>query len=206
MSKGKPATEIVSLKFVMVPSFHEPHIVGSWIYRFSAECVADVVSRTLTSEAPSYTTIMELDRKVREFPPIDSADSTTSTNDSSDFALSMQRLSASHAREAGEFLPEYHHYHTLTTRARIPLSVLLHIHRNFFAQAIIEHPTNPLKSTYTPSFLATYRSSSSILKTVKEMFIIWPESCTRYWMIWTFAFSAAVGFPIIRMKLYADAN
>ncbi|GLB45253.1 putative fungal specific transcription factor [Lyophyllum shimeji] len=39
-----------------------------WQFRFAAECVADVTARTLTAEAPSYATIMELDRKVREFP------------------------------------------------------------------------------------------------------------------------------------------
>ncbi|TFK34305.1 hypothetical protein BDQ12DRAFT_371960 [Crucibulum laeve] len=33
-----------------------------------AECIADVTARTLTAEAPSYATVMELDRKVREFP------------------------------------------------------------------------------------------------------------------------------------------
>ncbi|KAJ7932346.1 fungal-specific transcription factor domain-containing protein, partial [Mycena leptocephala] len=34
-----------------------------WMFRFAAECVADVTARTLAAEAPSYATIMELDRK-----------------------------------------------------------------------------------------------------------------------------------------------
>ena len=51
---------------------HPPEVILSavetWNYRFSAECVAEVAERTLTAEIPSYATIMELDRKVREFP------------------------------------------------------------------------------------------------------------------------------------------
>ena len=70
--------------------------------------------------------------------------------------------------------------------------VLMYIHRSFFAQAIIEHPVNPLKSTYAPSFLAAYRASSTILKSIREQFNMWPNSCSRFWTMWTSAFSAAV--------------
>lgn len=70
--------------------------------------------------------------------------------------------------------------------------VLMYIHRSFFAQAIIEHPVNPLKSPYAPSFLAAYRASSTILKSVREQFNVWPNTCARFWTMWTFAFSAAV--------------
>ncbi len=72
------------------------------------------------------------------------------------------------------------------------IKVLMYIHRSFFAQAIIEQPVNPLKSTYAPSFLAAYRSSATILKSVREQFTMWPNSCAKFWTMWTFAFSAAV--------------
>ncbi|GLB45254.1 putative fungal specific transcription factor [Lyophyllum shimeji] len=76
-------------------------------------------------------------------------------------------------------------------------TVLMYIHRSFFAQAIIEHPANPLKSAYAPSFLAAYRASSTILKSVREQFGVWPTSCARFWTMWTFAFSAAVVFGTV---------
>ncbi|KAF9459093.1 fungal-specific transcription factor domain-containing protein [Collybia nuda] len=139
---------------------------GIWQCRFAAECVADVTARTLTAEAPSYATIMELDRKVREFPlPEGSAGAA-----SDDLAVSFQLCVLDHIRE----------------------TVLMYIHRSFFAQAIIEYPVNPLKSPYAPSFLAAYRASSTILKSVREQFNIWPNSCSRFWTMWTFAFSAAL--------------
>ncbi|KAG6884242.1 hypothetical protein C0993_012834, partial [Termitomyces sp. T159_Od127] len=126
-----------------------------WQCRFAAECVAEVTSRTLTAEAPTYATIMELDKKVREFPlpeGMNAGDVKFKTKNGigtggegeggGDLAGSFQRL---------ELMPYY-------------CTVLMYLHRSFFAQAIIEHPVNPLKSTYAPSFLAAYRAASTILK------------------------------------------
>ena len=77
------------------------------------------------------------------------------------------------------------------------LLVLMTIHRSFFAQAIIEHPANPLKSVYAPSFLAAYRASSTVLKCVEEQFEMAPSTTSRMWQMWTFAFSAAVVFGTV---------
>ncbi|KAJ6564638.1 fungal-specific transcription factor domain-containing protein [Mycena capillaripes] len=141
-----------------------------WQFRFAAECVADVTARTLTAEAPSYATIMELDRKVREFPLPLFDDAPPD-----DVGASLQRCVLEHIRE----------------------TVLMYIHRSFFAQAIIEQPVNPLKSTYAPSFLAAYRASATILKSVREQFAVMPNACARFWTMWTFAFSAAVVFGTV---------
>lgn len=87
------------------PSSH--FIVGIWQCRFAAECVAEVTSRTLTAEAPSYATIMELDRKVREFPlpPESIASERDKDKDredgKSDLAGSFQRCVLDHIRETG---------------------------------------------------------------------------------------------------------
>lgn len=70
--------------------------------------------------------------------------------------------------------------------------MLLWIHRSFFAQAIIDCPSNPLRSAYAASFLASYRSSVTILKTIKNQFDLYPALCSRIWLIWTYAFSATV--------------
>ncbi|KAH7922072.1 hypothetical protein BV22DRAFT_1037878 [Leucogyrophana mollusca] len=157
----------------------------SWGFRFASECVAEVASRTLTAEAPSYATIMELDRKVREFPipepaALIASSASTSTpvgvqEGSLSLSESMGLFAMSHSREV----------------------ILLYIHRSFFAQAIIENPVNPLKSPYAPSFLAAYRASSTILRTIQAQFLTHPNLCTRIWAIWTFAFSAAIVFGTI---------
>lgn len=86
-----------------------PSAVESWGYRFACECVAEVAARTLTAELPSYATVMELDRKVREFPiPEHSAQVASSvtspvpTLPSDDLSIpeTMSRFVMSNAREA----------------------------------------------------------------------------------------------------------
>ncbi|KNZ78888.1 hypothetical protein J132_09134 [Termitomyces sp. J132] len=159
------------------PKDGESSEVSIWQCRFAAECVAEVTSRTLTAEAPTYATIIELDKKVREFPLPEGikVQGGTTRGGGEDLAGSFQRCVLDHIRE----------------------TVLMYIHRSFFAQAIIEHPANPLKSVYAPSFLAAYRAASTILKSVREQFGIWPNSCARFWTMWTFAFSAAVVFGTV---------
>ena len=80
----------------------------------------------------------------------------------------------------------------LCVRNGCTVAVLLWIHRSYFAQAIIDCPTNPLRSQYASSFLATYRASVTILKSIKNQFQRQPSLCARFWLTWTYAFSAAV--------------
>ncbi len=42
-----------------------------WVFRFSCEGTAEIVARTLIATPPRYSTIKELDRRIRElsFPP-----------------------------------------------------------------------------------------------------------------------------------------
>ncbi|EGN96940.1 hypothetical protein SERLA73DRAFT_75787 [Serpula lacrymans var. lacrymans S7.3] len=145
----------------------------TWNFRFAAECVAEVASRTLTAETPTYATIMELDRKVREFPIPESAAAMatsvagtpmmTVSEDNQTLSDSMGNCTLSHTREV----------------------------------TIIEFPVNPLKSPYAPSFLAAYRASSTILRTIQAQFVAAPALCSRFWTMWTFAFSAAIVFGTI---------
>ncbi|KAL0575282.1 hypothetical protein V5O48_006683 [Marasmius crinis-equi] len=149
-----------------------------WQFRFAAECVAEISARTLTAEAPTYTTIMELDRRVREFPLPDmfvEKDANRRSASDEDVAFSFQKRVVEHVKE----------------------TMLIYIHRSFFAQAIIEQPVNPLKSPYAPSFLAAYRASGTILKSVREHFSVFPNATARHWSMWTFAFSAAVIFGTV---------
>ncbi|ESK94884.1 hypothetical protein Moror_14051 [Moniliophthora roreri MCA 2997] len=154
----------------------EDEMFEIWQFRFAAECVAEVSARTLTAEAPTYATIMELDRKVRDFPVPEPLTTDKESHGGEDgMALSFQKFVVEHIKE----------------------TMLIYIHRSFFAQAIIEQPVNPLKSTYAPSFLAAYRASGTILKSVREQFSRFPNTAARFWTMWTFAFSAAVIFGTV---------
>ncbi|KAF7377431.1 Zn(2)-C6 fungal-type domain-containing protein [Mycena sanguinolenta] len=174
LNTGRPPSFSLAYIDCSFPTYDDSKAIDGvyelWAFRFAAQCVAEVTARTLTAEAPSYATIMELDRKVREFP-LPAFDEGAPD----DVGANLQRCVLEHAKE----------------------TILMYIHRSFFAQAIIEQPTNPLKSTYAPSFLAAYRASATILKSVREQFAATPSACARFWVTWTFAFSAAVVFGTV---------
>jgi len=58
-----------------------------------------VTAKTLTAEAPTYSTIMDLDRKVREFPLPDSI-ANPPTDDA--FGASFARCVLEHVRETSK--------------------------------------------------------------------------------------------------------
>ncbi|KAF8827844.1 hypothetical protein HHX47_DHR4000927 [Lentinula edodes] len=192
-SQGKPDNRSTSTKGPTgaEKSKRDGYAFEIWQFRFASECLAEVVSRTLLAEAPTYTTIMELDRMVREFPlPEGFGD----------------RGAGSSAKEAGgvpNTFPTASKYANPPTAesecqdSDMSFSFMKCVLDHIRETAIIDQPTNPLKSVYAPSFLAAYRASAAILKSVREQFILWPNSCARFWTMWTFAFTAAVVFGTV---------
>lgn len=71
---------------------------------------------------------------------------------------------------------------------------MLYIHRSFFAQALLDHPINPLRSPYAPSFLAAYRCASGIIKLSVQHYSRMPDLYGRWWPFWTHLFTAAVRY------------
>ncbi|KAI0696344.1 hypothetical protein BC835DRAFT_1272113 [Cytidiella melzeri] len=139
-----------------------------WKALWGKESVSGVVEVTLQSKAPKYSLILELDRKIRdvELPK---------------YAQGDPPRNASLSETMKHFMPI--NYRELT---------LLYVHRTFFAQALKDHPLDPLKSQYAPSFLAGYRAACSLISTVREQFNINPVQIARFWVLWTHAFSSAV--------------
>ncbi|PBK72608.1 hypothetical protein ARMSODRAFT_931276 [Armillaria solidipes] len=142
-----------------------------WKYEFCKEIFSDILELTLTAEAPNYQTILDLDRKVREkvLPPHLNVFMNPEDENCSPSAFM-------HGCLLGQ-------YRTVT---------LLYIHRSFFAQAMLDHPINPLRSPYAPSFLAAYRCASGVIKSSLNYYERFPELCCRWWGVWTHLFSAAI--------------
>lgn len=65
---GTPQPSCQSILIASLPSviLTDKRIVPYWKARFGAECVSAVVQGTLTSRAPKYSIILDLDRKVRD--------------------------------------------------------------------------------------------------------------------------------------------
>ena len=169
--------------------------VATWMFQFVAECVAEVAAKTLTAVVPPYSTILALDAKIRDFPIPAFPESIPL--DPSEPAMIMARYAMSHCRETSGF-----DWCLIAAVLQTDtFLVLLNLHRGFFAQAMTDDPVNPLRSQYGPSFLATYRSATHILKTIREEFELVPQLSARYWMPWTYAFSSAVSMTCDAMNL-----
>ncbi|KAK1236733.1 hypothetical protein PQX77_000089 [Marasmius sp. AFHP31] len=142
-----------------------------WKYEFCRDIFSQVIELTLTAEPPNYETILDLDRKVREksLPP--HLNMFMNPGDENCTPSTYMR---------GCLLGLY--------RA----VTLLYIHRSFFAQAMLDHPINPLRSPYAPSFLAAYRCASGVIRATSQHYERFPALCVRWWGIWTHLFTAAV--------------
>ncbi|OJT03642.1 hypothetical protein TRAPUB_5670 [Trametes pubescens] len=140
----------------------------AWKARWGKECVSNVVTGTLTAQAPKYSVILDLDRRIRD----------TSLPK---YALGPAPQNAGLAQTMSHYMPT--NYLHLT---------LLYVHRCFFAQAILDNPTDPMRSQYAPSFLAGYRSACALLGSIREQFALFPVQIARFWVLWTHAFSACV--------------
>ncbi|KAI0923665.1 hypothetical protein AcW1_006560 [Taiwanofungus camphoratus] len=146
---------------------------GYWHFKmvFSREVYSQVVEVMLSAKSPSYATVLDLDRKIRQMilPPV----RLYLRPDEDGYAnpeLCMKSYLMSH-------------YRCIT---------MISIHRTFFAQALLDNPTNPLSSPYAPSFLAANRCASILLKSFIHHHERCGPLCGRFWSMWTHAFSAAV--------------
>ncbi|KAJ7077455.1 hypothetical protein C8R44DRAFT_826138, partial [Mycena epipterygia] len=133
--------------------------------RYGAECLSAVVQGTLTAQAPTYSLILELDGKGRDVEY------------------------ATDPAPEGLSLPQnMNHFMRINYRH----STLLYIHRCFFTHAVLNHPSDPLKSPYGPSFLAGDRSACELLESLRLQFNAFPAEIARFWPLWTHAFSSAI--------------
>lgn len=146
----------------IIPSF--PY----WKAKFGKECVSAVVQGTLTARSPKYSIILDLDRKIREMELPKYAQGPTPTG-----------------RGLGETMMHLMpiNYRHLT---------LLYVHRTFFAQALNDCPDDPLRSQYSPSFLAGFRSACELLASVRESFEQFPREIARFWVLFTHGFSCCI--------------
>ncbi|KAF8798605.1 hypothetical protein BYT27DRAFT_7203180 [Phlegmacium glaucopus] len=152
------------------------HQTGFWRmkHHFGKDIYNSVADATLIAHAPSYNTILDLDKKVREicFPASFNPYVTKEVGEEifNSSSLSLRDFYASQNR-------------TVT---------MIYLHRSFFAQAMLDHPTNPLLSPFAPSFLTAYRCASVIIKASAHLFERCAAMAMRLWFLMYHTFSAAV--------------
>ncbi|KAG5731014.1 hypothetical protein E4T56_gene15563 [Termitomyces sp. T112] len=143
-------------------------------YTFGRDLFLAVSDATLVAKSPSYSTILEIDRKVREVTFPTSFKPYVTREDGDDIYYS-----SSHSLQG--FYASQHR--TVT---------MIYLHRSFFAQAMLDHPTNPLLSPFAPSFLTAFRSASVIIRASAHQFDRCAEMAMRAWFLMYHTFSAGI--------------
>ncbi|KAJ4493650.1 fungal-specific transcription factor domain-containing protein [Lentinula edodes] len=170
------------------PGFHH------WRMTFSRDVITAVAKVTLSPGMPDYQSILDLDQLVREHPLPREYDPIHS------LSLSLEKNSPATSADEDEEQPGYEA--SMIALRGLHLNqfravVIIHIHRAFFAQVLLQSPSDPLNSIYAPSFLAAYRTSSMMVHLNVKHFYKYSEILSRYWEIWTGLLSAGIILGLI---------
>ncbi|KAH7879364.1 fungal-specific transcription factor domain-containing protein [Lentinula edodes] len=170
------------------PGFHH------WRMTFSRDVITAVAKVTLSPGMPDYQSILDLDQLVREHPLPREYDPIHS------LSLSLEKNSP--ATSVDEEEEQVGYEASMIALKGLHLNqfravVIIHIHRAFFAQVLLQSPSDPLNSIYAPSFLAAYRTSSMMVHLNVKHFYKYSEILSRYWEIWTGLLSAGIILGLI---------
>ncbi|KAK0185178.1 hypothetical protein F5146DRAFT_1105813 [Armillaria mellea] len=136
----------------------------SWIWQYTT-LMHSVMGAAFGVKVPAYTAILDLDRKIRDFPvPL-------------------------------RFRPCQVHYMQRWMVLMSKETVLLNLHRVYFAQALQDQPEDLAHHRYLPSVMATYRSAWRIMQSLKMLRTYAPLLSNRVNMAWSHALSAARPTP-----------
>ncbi|KII88009.1 hypothetical protein PLICRDRAFT_162945 [Plicaturopsis crispa FD-325 SS-3] len=129
-----------------------------------------VISTAFGAQVPSYSTILDLDRKMREFPV-------------------PQHLRP--ASDEEQYVPPWiimNRWATLSTKE----STLLNLHRGYFAQALQDQPNDITHHKYGPSVMAAYRSAWRLIEGFKSPTTRARQHIERLSFLWSQVLSAAI--------------
>ncbi|EGN98052.1 hypothetical protein SERLA73DRAFT_169135 [Serpula lacrymans var. lacrymans S7.3] len=150
-------------------SYHE------WKHGFFLQCLTPVLVTAISARPQQYSTVMEVDKTIRDFPIPPTLDIFNTDGVTDNRQLTMQQVLVSSGREI----------------------VLLQLHRNFFTDALSEPNAFSYRHRYAPSALATYLSATRLIATLEIMLRREPQLSKRFMCFWFNAFSGAVALSLI---------
>ncbi|CAE6417865.1 unnamed protein product [Rhizoctonia solani] len=141
-----------------------------------ARLLLEVLDGAFSATAPSYEKVLKLHRRLREFegPP----------------HLHVPGFFGNKYKETALYVDNSLQLERHTTFC-VPETILMHLHRSFFARAISESPDDPLKSRYAESVIAIHEAVLRHLAAVRSLFSLLPDLTMRFWLYWSHAFSGA---------------
>ncbi|KAL5485157.1 hypothetical protein ACEPAI_7799 [Sanghuangporus weigelae] len=145
--------------------------VGHWRYRFLRDIATDICEKVTSARPLKYRDVLELDRKIRDFP--------------------LHPFAVKHRPQDLGVDEEFHKIYPLVTAWNKEES-LMYIHRNFFARAILDFPDSPMRSPFAASFLATYRSACNVMRVCRENMHLTYLTILRVWHVWSLCLTSGV--------------
>ncbi|KAF8577043.1 hypothetical protein K439DRAFT_1622389 [Ramaria rubella] len=142
-------------------------------FKFASECLSQVVEAVLGIKHTPYSTILALDRKVRD-----------------NQSLKVPPNGATGPAELGAATA------TLTLqrfmlKAAVEMT-LLYLHRRYFARAVSDYPTDILGCRFGPSVLATYRSASMYITLMRSLCALQPELPSKFVVFWNHLLASSI--------------
>ncbi|KAI0354704.1 hypothetical protein OH77DRAFT_1425802 [Trametes cingulata] len=177
---GRPPS--MNLDFVDCEIPKEPEVISNdqdpreagfhvWTWQYT-KLLYSIMTTAFGAKQPSYAKVMEMDRKVRDFPVPSALRVQCGVPEElpPTPALGVQRLLATLLKE----------------------STLLNLHRPYFSQALNDMPEDPLKHKYGPSVMAIWRSAWRIFTSAKCAFKVAPGLAARLGIMWSHALSGSI--------------
>ena len=167
-------------------------LVWSWRYRFARDVMYKVAEQMCSIHPLKYRDVLLLDKKIRGFPLHPYVTNPPKRVDMSPeaFVKSLHPIVTSWYRESCMY-PSF--LRTLSELwFNLVLSVLLLVHHNFFAKAILESPTNPRRSSFAASYLAAHRSASFLINATFSNYRVTKYFMLRIWSVWSILLVSAV--------------
>ncbi|KAF8508017.1 fungal-specific transcription factor domain-containing protein [Hysterangium stoloniferum] len=156
------------------PPFH------STKYRFFSVYLSPVIEAILGAKTANYSTVLALDRKVRDqdVAPLIEFDTRRAPGDpivdltGATLGVTMQKFMI----------------------VAWPHLTLQYLHRGYFVRAISEHQPshNLLEGRYAPSVLAIFRSSCVMLAMLQALERVNGDLAKRFWLYWCHGLAAAI--------------
>ncbi|KAH8825544.1 hypothetical protein DL96DRAFT_117321 [Flagelloscypha sp. PMI_526] len=145
------------------------------------DCYIEVVEIALAAIPAKYEMILDLDCKVR----------------AKEIPAHLNRILVDAEDGPDITAPEFMHQCMLGVARSM---VLLSLHRCYLTEALKEPSGNPLKSRYAPSFLASYRAASWVLKSYHAGQKRFPALFARLWHPWSAVLTSAMVLGSIAMS------
>ncbi|EIW87438.1 hypothetical protein CONPUDRAFT_45173, partial [Coniophora puteana RWD-64-598 SS2] len=149
-----------------------------WALKY-AVLLHHVMTTAFSGTPPTYATILELDRKVRDFP------------------VPPHLRPRCEGDVLANGLPMHLQRHFILAYKE---AALLNLHRTYFAQALKDKPNDPLKHKYGPSVMAAYRSAWRMIVCQAHSIKTVPKIMERMGIFWSQAFSAAIVMCMIASR------